>query len=123
MTTIPSLTLVRERKLCDLMPCDHASKRWEASGVLVKDRHYFVVFDDRSEIARVAEDLTPGDSNGIFGMRTPTMAMKVLPTMPRSSDSIYLSRLESTPRAATRPCSWSMTTNSTISSSGQSISF
>ena len=68
MTTMSTLTLVRERKLCDLMPGDHASKRWEASGVLLKDRHYFVVFDDRVEIARVADDLTPGNSNSLFGM-------------------------------------------------------
>jgi hypothetical protein len=32
------------------MPRDQRSKRWEASGVLVKDQNYFVVFDDRSEI-------------------------------------------------------------------------
>ena len=69
MTTMPTLTLVRERKLCDLMPCDQASKRWEASGVLLKERHYFVVFDDRVEIARVADDLTPGNSNSMFGVR------------------------------------------------------
>jgi hypothetical protein len=50
MTTMPTLTLVRERKLCDLMPCDQASKRWEASGVLLKERHCFVVFDDRVEM-------------------------------------------------------------------------
>jgi hypothetical protein len=68
MVTAPTLKLVRESKICDLMPCDQPTKRWEASGVLVKDRHYFVVFDDRTEIARVSDDLQPNDTNGLFGM-------------------------------------------------------
>jgi hypothetical protein len=34
----------------------------------VKDRHYFVVFDDRTEIARFSDDLQPNRSNGLFGM-------------------------------------------------------
>ena len=33
MATVPTLKLVRESKICDLMPCDQRSKRWEASGV------------------------------------------------------------------------------------------
>ena len=67
MATVPSLNLVCERKICDLLPCDQRTKRWEASGVLVKDRHYFVVFDDRREVARIADDLQPHDTNGLFG--------------------------------------------------------
>jgi hypothetical protein len=63
-----TLKLVYERKICDLMPCDQKDKRWEASGVLVKDGHYFVVFDDRTEIARIADDLQPNETNGLFGM-------------------------------------------------------
>ncbi|WP_406694339.1 hypothetical protein V5E97_25010 [Singulisphaera sp. Ch08] len=68
MATVPTLKLVCESKLCDLLPCDPPTKRWEASGVLVKDRHYFVVFDDRTEIARVSDDLQPNSTNGLFGM-------------------------------------------------------
>src|SRR5262245_57573999 len=68
MTTIPTLTLVRERKIGELMSRDKPSKRWEASGVLVKDGHYFVVFDNRTEIARIVADLQPHDANGLFGM-------------------------------------------------------
>ena len=49
-----TLKLVSERKICDLIPCPKPDERWEASGVLVKDNHYFVVFDDRKEIARIA---------------------------------------------------------------------
>jgi hypothetical protein len=68
MVAAPTLKLVRESKLCDLMPCDPPSKRWEASGVLVKDGRYFVVFDDRTEIGRVSDDLRPDEANGLFGM-------------------------------------------------------
>jgi hypothetical protein len=63
-----SLNLILERKICDLVFCDPPTKRWEASGVLVKDGHYFVVFDNRTEIARVADDLLPNDTNGLLGM-------------------------------------------------------
>ena len=67
MITVPSLNLVCESKICDLIPCEHATTRWEASGVLVKDPHYFVVFDDRTEIARFSNDLKPNTTNGLFG--------------------------------------------------------
>jgi hypothetical protein len=68
MVTAPTLELVRESKICDLMPRDQQAKRWEASGVLVKDGHYFVVFDNRTEIARVSDVLQPNKANGLFGM-------------------------------------------------------
>jgi hypothetical protein len=63
-----TLKLVCEHKIGDLMPGDRQVKRWEASGVLVKDRHYFVVFDDRNEIARLSDDLRPDNANGLFGI-------------------------------------------------------
>jgi hypothetical protein len=68
MDTVPSLKLVCESKICDLVPRDQPAERWEASGVLVKDRRYFVVFDDRTEIARFSDDLQPNNANGLFGM-------------------------------------------------------
>jgi hypothetical protein len=68
MLTAPTLELVHESKICDLLPCDQSAKRWEASGVLMKDGHYFVVFDDRTEIARFSADLQPNATNGLFGM-------------------------------------------------------
>src|SRR6478609_3911495 len=68
MENLPSLKLVRELKICELVSCDKPSKRWEASGVLVQDGHYFVVFDDRTEIARISDDLQPNSKNGLFGM-------------------------------------------------------
>src|SRR5262245_26019356 len=66
--TVPSLKLLTERKIRDLLSCDPSTKRWEASGVLVKGHHYFVVFDDRVEIARMSDDLLQSDSNGLFGV-------------------------------------------------------
>jgi hypothetical protein len=67
MSAVAELKLVCETKIRDLMPGDAPAKRWEASGVLVKDGHYFVVFDDRAEIARLSGDLRPNDANGLFG--------------------------------------------------------
>jgi hypothetical protein len=68
MVKAPTLKLVCESKICDLIARDQPTKRWEASGVLVKDRQYFVVFDDRTEIARFSDDLRPNNTNGLFGM-------------------------------------------------------
>jgi len=65
---VPKLILVRESKICELMPRHQSTEHWEASGVLVKDQHYFVVFDDRSDIARFSDDLQPNNTNGLFGM-------------------------------------------------------
>jgi len=71
MVTLPTLNLVREAKICDLTACDQQTTRYEASGVLVKDGHYFVVFDDRTEIGRFSDDLQPTNTNGLFGMALP----------------------------------------------------
>jgi hypothetical protein len=57
MVTMPTLTRVRETKICDLMASGQSTTRYEASGVLVRDGHYFVVFDDRTEIGRFSDDL------------------------------------------------------------------
>jgi hypothetical protein len=68
MATLPTLKLVCERKISELMLSDIRNKRWEASGVLVKDGSYFVVFDDRTEIARISADLLPNHGNELFGI-------------------------------------------------------
>jgi hypothetical protein len=68
MGPVPTLKLVCESKICDLVASGERTERWEASGVLVKDRHYFVVFDNRTEIARLSDDLQLNKSNGLFGM-------------------------------------------------------
>ncbi len=64
----PMLKLVCERKIGDLLPGKRPTKRWEASGVLMKDHHFFVVFDDRAEIARISDSLKPSKTNGLFGV-------------------------------------------------------
>lgn len=68
MAEFPALELVCERKIRDLLPHSKPTERWEASGVLVRDGHCFVVFDDRVKIARLADDLRPNDSNRLVGM-------------------------------------------------------
>jgi hypothetical protein len=68
MVETPTLKLVHERKICELVSSDNKTGRWEASGVMVKDGHYFVAFDDRSEIARISSNLQPHPSNGLLGM-------------------------------------------------------
>lgn len=68
MSEPQTLTLLCESKLGDLLPGEDLSPRWEASGVLVKDGQYFVVFDDRTEIARIQAELQASDDNGLCGM-------------------------------------------------------
>jgi hypothetical protein len=67
LAAIRTLKLVRERKIRELLSCDEPTQRWEASGVLVKDGHYFVVFDDRTEVARISDGMQPNPTNGLFG--------------------------------------------------------
>jgi hypothetical protein len=62
-----TLRLVRESKIGDLLSCDAGDEDWEASGVLAKDGGYYVVFDNRATVARLAEDLLPGDANRLVG--------------------------------------------------------
>ena len=67
MSTTPTLKLVCESKISELMPRKNRGDRWEASGVLVNGGHYYVVFDNRSEIARLSRDLQFNAANGLFG--------------------------------------------------------
>jgi hypothetical protein len=68
MAAAPTLQLVCEKKISDLLPADSQRQRWEASGLLVKDDHYFVVFDDHAQVARLSNDLQPANGNGLFGL-------------------------------------------------------
>ena len=65
----PALTLklIGESKIGDLMPGDQSCDRWEASGVMVKDGHYFVAFDDRPDIARLSPDMQTSSVNALLG--------------------------------------------------------
>ena len=66
MSRARELHLVDERKLRDLLPKAHRKKRLEASGILALDS-YFVVFDGRSEIARIDPDWDRVDRNAMLG--------------------------------------------------------
>lgn len=52
--------MVRERKLNELFPIPRSGSVLEASGVVVKDGHCFVVFDNIRRIAQVGSSLMPG---------------------------------------------------------------
>jgi hypothetical protein len=68
MVDVPTLELVQESKIADLLLDASPSVKHEASGVLAKDGKYFVVFDNRSSVARLSEDLVPHRMNGLFGI-------------------------------------------------------
>jgi len=65
--TIP-LQLVEERKIKALFPISPPSGALEASGVLAMDRRFYVVFDNRTDVARLADDLASNHMNGLFGI-------------------------------------------------------
>jgi len=54
-----TLTLVKERKLSELIAPPKASKVLEASGVVAKGRDYYVIFDNIRGIARIDPSLSP----------------------------------------------------------------
>jgi hypothetical protein len=56
------LRLVRERKLAELLSASPPIRVLEASGVVVKDGHYLVVFDNIRRLARIGSNLEPGSS-------------------------------------------------------------
>lgn len=66
MTSAATLKLVQESKIRDLLRNIGTTERLEASGVLAKDGKYFVVFDDRTAIARIA-DVRSNKSNDLIG--------------------------------------------------------
>ncbi len=68
MRWIPSLELLRERKISDLLPDHPDIDRWEASGVLARNGKYFVVFNNMTSVARLAQNLAASRMNGLFGM-------------------------------------------------------
>jgi hypothetical protein len=56
----PVLTLVAERKLTDCIEPPKGSGVLEASGVVAKDKYYYVIFDNVRRIARIHSGLQPG---------------------------------------------------------------
>ena len=68
MANVPTLELVRESKIDDLLLNSPPGVAHEASGVLAKDSKFFVVFDNHTSVARLSQDLVPHPLNGLFGM-------------------------------------------------------
>jgi len=60
--TTPQLQLVREAAVRDLLPAG-APKRLEASGVVVVDARFYVIFDNVREVAVINADLDRIDEN------------------------------------------------------------
>ena len=67
MSRVATLKLVQEHKIRDLLPEIATSDRFEASGVLAKGNEYFVVFDNRTALARISNDLRLSSSNALIG--------------------------------------------------------
>ena len=68
MADFPTLELVDECKVADLLPDASRDVDHEASGVLAKDGKFFVVFDNHTSVARLSGDVAPHPLNGLFGM-------------------------------------------------------
>ena len=68
MATTNTLLLVNERKLRDLFPSNPPTGHLEASGVLAMDGKFFIVLDNRTDVAKINDDLSPDQTNGLFGM-------------------------------------------------------
>jgi hypothetical protein len=67
MTPLKTLKLVQESKISALLPAAPAKKPFEASGVIARGSDYFVVFDDRTSVARISSDLGVSDANVLVG--------------------------------------------------------
>ena len=61
----PELTLVRERRVADLLPAAHP-RVLEASGVLVDAGQLYVIFDNTPDIAVLSPDLDPAGDNRLI---------------------------------------------------------
>lgn len=68
MARAETLKLVRESKIAALLPGAPSDVEHEASGVLVKECQFFVVFDNHTSVAKLSEELVPCVRNGLFGM-------------------------------------------------------
>ena len=64
----PTLTVIAERKLVELVAPPKGSSVLEASGVYAKGDHFYVIFDNIRRVARVHRRLAPGRGlHGWFG--------------------------------------------------------
>src|SRR4030095_15684780 len=70
MAHFPVLTLVTEHKLAKFIDPPTEDGVLEASGVMVKGAHYYVIFDNVRRIARIHRGLKPGTTqHSWFGRR------------------------------------------------------
>ncbi len=69
LSEAPSLELVKEQKLYELLPGSSPDDSFEATGVCRKDEHFFVIFDDTPHIARLHVTLTIGHDDNILFRR------------------------------------------------------
>ena len=56
----PALTVVKERKLVELVAPPKGSSVLEASGVFAVGPHFYVIFDNIRRVARIHRSLEPG---------------------------------------------------------------
>jgi hypothetical protein len=64
------LTLVKQRKLAELIAPPKGSRVLEASGVIAKGRDFYVIFDNIRRVARIDRSLSPASTrHGWFGPR------------------------------------------------------
>jgi hypothetical protein len=64
----PTLTVVKERKLVELVAPPKGSSVLEASGVFAVGAHFYVIFDNIRRVARIHRSLEPGRGlHGWFG--------------------------------------------------------
>jgi hypothetical protein len=64
------LTLIKERRLADLIEPPAGSGVLEASGVVAKGRDFYVIFDNVRRVARIDRSLSPASRrHGWFGRR------------------------------------------------------
>ena len=114
MVTVPTLKLVRnQNSRPDAIR--QATKRWEASGVLAKDGHFFVVFDDRREIGRFSGDLQANNTNELFGMAHGDCGYEGIAYNAARQRFYLLVEARKQPRGYYQAGSSSTTTNSNIS--------
>jgi len=67
---LPALTVVKERKLAELIAAPKGSSVLEASGVFAKGNAFYVIFDNIRRVARVHRGLAPGHGlHGWFGRK------------------------------------------------------
>jgi hypothetical protein len=66
----PELTLVKERRLSELIAPPRGGAVLEASGVVAKGGDYYVIFDNIRQVARIDPSLSPRSTrHGWFGRR------------------------------------------------------